>query len=86
MEGTLAGVIAAAGIACVAMGLGQVNWLGGVCVVIAAVIANVLESVVGASVQGKVDWLTNDVVNVMQISVAALIGVLLSCMIMPCAM
>lgn len=42
----------------------------------AAFIANVFESYLGASLQGKVDWLNNDIVNVLQISVAAALAVL----------
>lgn len=46
--------------------------MGGACIiVIAAFVANLAESFLGALLQGKVDWLTNDVVNIMQISLAA---------------
>lgn len=81
LEGTVAGVVAAAGVAGVASLLGQVQSTGVVCVIIASVIANVMESVLGASVQGRVEWLTNDVVNVLQISVAAALAVGLSLLI-----
>jgi uncharacterized membrane protein len=37
----------------------------------AAVIANLAESYLGASAQGRVAWLTNDIVNMLQISLAA---------------
>ena len=75
-EGTLAGIVAAAGVAGVAAALGQVESISEIgVVVVASLVANLLESVVGASVQGKVDWLTNDVVNGMQISVAAALAV-----------
>ncbi len=37
----------------------------------AAILANLMESYMGASIQGRVPWLTNDVVNAVQISVAA---------------
>lgn len=37
----------------------------------AAFVANVFESYIGAAVQGRVAWLNNDLVNVLQISVAA---------------
>ena len=55
----------------------QVDVRGAACVVAAAFVANILESYVGATLQGKVAWLTNDVVNVAQITVAALLCVLL---------
>ncbi len=41
----------------------------------AAVAANVFESYLGAVAQGRVGWLTNDLVNVIQISVAAALAV-----------
>ena len=37
----------------------------------AAIIANFAESYLGATAQGSVEWLTNDVVNMLQISLAA---------------
>jgi uncharacterized membrane protein len=37
----------------------------------AALVANYFESFLGASVQGGVPWLTNDVVNMIQITLAA---------------
>ena len=44
----------------------------GVLIVAAAsTIANVFESYLGAVVQGNVSWLTNDIVNIIQISLAA---------------
>lgn len=45
-------------------------------VVAAATIANLAESYLGASVQGRVPWLTNDLVNMLQISLAAAIAIL----------
>lgn len=79
LEGTAAGVVAAAGVAGIALVLGQVDGItGAACVVGAAVVANLLESWVGAVVQGKVSWLTNDAVNVMQISVAAAVALWLA--------
>ena len=41
----------------------------------AAVVANTFESYLGAVVQGKVEWLSNDIVNVIQICVAAALAV-----------
>ena len=39
------------------------------------VISNFTESLIGATVQGKVEWLTNDIVNIMQISLASLLAI-----------
>ena len=41
----------------------------------AAAAANLFESLLGAAVQGQVAWLSNDVVNALQISVAAALAV-----------
>ena len=76
-EGTGAGVVAAIGVAAVGWVLGQVNGRGVVAVVVAAVLANIGESVVGARVQGRVGWVTNDVVNSMQITFASVVSILL---------
>jgi len=70
LEGTAAGIISAAGVAGLSIAFGQVDPSGAACVVVAAIAANLLESFVGAMAQGKISWLTNDVVNVLQISVA----------------
>lgn len=75
LEGSLAGILAAAVMAGVGVVFGQVDVVGAVCVAIGAVFANVLESWTGAVLQGREGWefLTNDVVNVLQISVAAVV-------------
>ena len=54
---------------------------GALIVASAAVAANTFESVLGASVQGRVGWLTNDVVNVIQITLAAALAVLSGAML-----
>ncbi len=53
----------------------QVDARGAVVVALAATAANIFESWLGASVQGRVEWLTNDVVNMIQISVAAALAI-----------
>ncbi|KAG1676632.1 hypothetical protein FOA52_008761 [Chlamydomonas sp. UWO 241] len=70
-EGTMAGIAAAALFSGVALGVGQVDPLAAAIVAAAAVAANTFESYLGAVVQGKVAWLTNDGVNMIQICVAA---------------
>lgn len=78
LEGTLAGLLASAAYAGVGLGLGQVNLAGfGACVV-AAFIANNLESLLGATLQKEHGrHLSNDVVNMTQISAAAVLAMLL---------
>jgi uncharacterized protein (TIGR00297 family) len=78
LEGSLAGVFAAFSYAMIALLLGQVTTAGAVQCTIAATIANLAESYIGATAQGKVEWLTNDVVNVLQICLAAVLGIALN--------
>ena len=79
LEGTLAGVAASAVFAGVALGAGQVDLYGAVIAVAAAFVATTFESMLGATVQGRegLQWLNNDVVNMLQISLAATIAVAL---------
>ena len=53
----------------------QVAWKGALIVAAAALAANLFESYLGALVQGQVEWLTNDVVNMIQISLSAAIAI-----------
>ena len=77
LEGTVAGIITAVAYSLIAMLLGQVDAQGATICGFAATVANIVESYIGAVAQGKVDWLTNDVVNVIQIVLAASIAILL---------
>ncbi|KAG2427964.1 hypothetical protein HXX76_011951 [Chlamydomonas incerta] len=75
-EGTAAGVLAAFLFSAVSLLAGQVPDLAAAGVVAgAAVVANLAESYLGASVQGRLPWLTNDLVNMLQISLAAALAV-----------
>lgn len=74
LEGSLAGVVAALGLAAVALAVGQVDLSGACITVLAATLANLFESWLGAVEQGQLPWLTNDLVNMIQISLAALIA------------
>lgn len=71
VEGTAAGVAAAAGFSLASLILQQVTSMEALVVVAAASAANLFESYLGAALQGRVPWLTNDVVNMIQISLAA---------------
>lgn len=44
----------------------------------AAFVANLAESYLGAAAQGRVEWLNNDLVNVLQICLAAGLAVALA--------
>lgn len=74
-EGTAAGAAAAVLFAGIAVLVGQVAWKEALIVAAAATAANLFESFLGALVQGQVEWLTNDVVNMIQISIAAALAI-----------
>lgn len=78
LEGTLAGIVASAAIACVGWGVGLMNWFGIIFCLIAAFIATNLESLIGATLQEKLDWMTNEVVNVINTLLGAIAAVLLA--------
>ncbi|MBD1935812.1 TIGR00297 family protein [Microcoleus sp. FACHB-68] len=78
LEGTLAGIVASALIALVAWGVGMINFTGVILCVIAAFIATNLESVIGATLQSKFDWLTNEVVNIINTLIGAGVAILLA--------
>lgn len=78
LEGTLAGVIGAVAIALCGWGLGLISPFGVLWSIIAAFIATNLESLIGATLQDKWDWLTNEVVNFINTLLGALIAIGLS--------
>lgn len=78
LEGTLAGLVGSAAIATLAWGLGVIRPLDiGICV-IAAFVATNLESVIGATLQSKLSWLTNEVVNVINTLIGAIVAIVLA--------
>ena len=76
VEGTLAGVVASLVLGVCAAAGGLLDGTGLVCVIAASFVANYFESLLGAGIQrgGGVRWLTNDVVNMLQISVASVVA------------
>ncbi|GET42299.1 TIGR00297 family protein [Microseira wollei] len=78
LEGTLAGIVASFAIALVGWGVGLIDLFGvGLCA-IAAFIATNLESVIGATLQAKFTWLTNEVVNILNTLIGAIAAILLA--------
>jgi len=76
LEGTAAGVVGAVAIALVGWGVGLIDLVGvGLCV-LAAFIATNLESVIGATLQSKFDWMTNEVVNIFNTLIGASVAIL----------
>ncbi|MFH7241477.1 MAG: TIGR00297 family protein [Spirulina sp.] len=77
LEGTLAGVVGSLIMAVTGWGVGLIPaWGLGVCL-IAAFIATNLESVVGATLQPQIPWLTNEWVNVINTAIGATLAILL---------
>jgi len=77
LEGTLAGIVGSLAIALVGWGVGLIDGLGiGLCA-IAAFVATNLESVIGATLQDRFDWLTNEVVNIINTLIGALVAIAL---------
>lgn len=78
LEGTLAGILASFSLGCCAVLTGMITIKSLVFVTVASFTANYAESVLGAVYQESVAWLTNDVVNIFQITCASIISILLS--------
>ncbi|MFQ3583410.1 MAG: DUF92 domain-containing protein, partial [Cyanobacteriota bacterium] len=78
LEGSLAGVAAAAGLSALAWGIGG-EWVGanplwlGICW-LAGILATLAESWIGVVLQPRIAWLTNEVVNGIQTTLAALLA------------
>ncbi|KAK9153160.1 hypothetical protein Sjap_000640 [Stephania japonica] len=79
VEGTIAGLLASILLASVGCIIGEVEAAGAVICVVASQIANLGESLIGALLQEKegFKWLTNDVVNIINISLGSIIAVLM---------
>lgn len=78
LEGTLAGILGSAAIALLAWGVGLIDLLGVVFCMLAAFIATNIESLIGATLQAKIGWLTNEVVNILNTSIGAIAAILLA--------
>lgn len=78
LEGTLAGIVASVAIALIGWAVTLIDPLGVLLCVVAAFIATNLESVIGATLQSKFDWLTNEVVNILNTLIGAIAAILLA--------
>jgi uncharacterized protein (TIGR00297 family) len=75
LEGTIAGVAGSAAISIIAYLVGLISLVGiGICMV-AAFVATNLESVIGATLQHRLTWLTNELVNVINTLIGAISAV-----------
>lgn len=79
LEGTIAGIIGSLLLAAIGLAVGLLasSWELLWCV-IAAFIATNIESLIGATLQEKYDWLTNELVNGINTTIGAAIAVLIS--------
>ncbi len=81
LEGTLAGILASAAIATVGWAVTLISPLEiGLCI-LAAFVATTLESLIGATLQSRLEWLTNEWVNVVNTLIGAIAAVLLAALI-----
>ena len=78
LEGTVAGIVASLAIAILAWAAGMINVFGILCCVIAAFIATTIESLIGATLESKFNWLTNDIVNFINTAIGAMVAMSLS--------
>ncbi|WP_027269330.1 TIGR00297 family protein [Leptolyngbya sp. PCC 6406] len=81
LEGTLAGIVGSAVIALAAWGLGLISPVGIALCLGAAFIATNLESVIGATLQTRWGWLTNELVNIANTAIGALSALLLGSLV-----
>lgn len=78
LEGTLAGIVGSAVLAVIGWATGLISpWGIGLCLV-AAFIATNFESVIGATLQEQLPWLTNEVVNIVNTTIGAIAAILLA--------
>jgi uncharacterized protein (TIGR00297 family) len=75
LEGTLAGIIGGILISLVAYSLGLITFQGVIICTIAAFVATNVESVIGATLQSDIDWLSNELVNVINTIVGAVVAI-----------
>jgi uncharacterized protein (TIGR00297 family) len=77
LEGTLAGIAGSIAIALVGWAVGLISLVGvGICA-IAAFIATTIESLIGATIEGKLPGLTHDVVNVLNTLIGAIVAIVM---------
>ena len=78
LEGTLAGIVGSIVIASVGWGVGLISPWGVVACILAALVATNIESLIGATLQNRYAWLTNELVNIINTTVGALVAITLA--------
>jgi uncharacterized protein (TIGR00297 family) len=77
LEGTIAGIVGSLLLSILAWVLGMIPAIGiGICL-IAAFVATNIESLIGATLQEKIDWLSNELVNFINTAIGAAVAILL---------
>ncbi len=78
LEGTIAGIIASIAIAIIAYLVGMINLVGITCCILAAFIATNIESLIGATLQERWQFLTNEVVNFINTTIGAIVAIIIA--------
>lgn len=77
LEGTVAGIAGSIVLAIIAWAIGSISLMGIVWCAIAALIATTIESLIGATLESRFAWLTNDLVNLINTIIGALSAIVL---------
>jgi len=75
LEGTLAGLLGSVVLALVAWAVGLIAGNGVILCAIAAFIATTAESLIGATIEEKLSWLSHDLVNIINTTIGAAVGI-----------
>jgi uncharacterized protein (TIGR00297 family) len=75
LEGTIAGFVASVALAFLGWGIGAIDLISVLWCVVAAFVATSIESFIGATVESKLSWLTHDLVNIINISIGAIVAI-----------
>ncbi|MEY2855737.1 MAG: hypothetical protein RLZZ74_46 [Cyanobacteriota bacterium] len=78
LEGTLAGALASVILATIAWGIGLIDPAGIIWCIIAAFVATTIESLIGATLESRFTWLTNDLVNLINTVIGAIVAMVLA--------
>jgi uncharacterized protein (TIGR00297 family) len=78
LEGTLAGVVGSIASAFIGWGVNLISLTDVFLCAISAFVATNVESLIGATLQSKFDWMTNEVVNFINTLIGAIVAVLLA--------
>ncbi|MGF1604254.1 MAG: TIGR00297 family protein [Thermosynechococcaceae cyanobacterium] len=81
LEGTLAGAIASIVLALVGWAVGLISLVGIFWCAIAAFVATNIESLIGATLQTRFTWLTNEVVNGINTAIGAIFAICLAALV-----